>query len=38
MGLFSSSKVADPRRQCVFLILRQQSQAVPPAVYAHRNI
>lgn len=36
--VFSSSEVADPRRQNVFLILTQQSQVVPIAVYAHRNI
>lgn len=34
----SESKVVDPRRQCIFLILRQQNQAVPLAMYAHRNV
>lgn len=36
--VFASSKVADPRRQGVLLILKQQNQAVPLAVYAHRNV
>lgn len=36
--VFASSEVADPTRQCVLLILRQENQAVPLAVYAHRNV
>lgn len=36
--VFASSKVVDPRRQCILLILRQQNQAVPLAMCAHRNV
>lgn len=36
--VFASSKVVDPRRQCVLLILRQKNQSVPLAVYTQRNV